>query len=88
MRWACIRTFRCAAYNDEWLQPKRMHYRQQLSPALAGLVALLELRREFSMAIVYADRLAALDPLREAHHQSLIRLHSANEDRALKATPA
>ena len=33
-------------------------------------------------AIPWADRLVALDPLGEAHHQLLIRLHAANSDRA------
>src|SRR5581483_1621416 len=31
---------------------------------------------------LYDERLVALDPLREAHHQSVIRLHAAHGDRA------
>ena len=67
---------------DEWLQPKREHYRQQLAHALTRLAALLENRRDYPAAIRHAERLVAQDPLRESHHQLLIRLHAANRDRA------
>ena len=39
-------------------------------------------RRNFAAAIRHADRLVGLDPLRESHHQLLIRLHAENQDRA------
>jgi DNA-binding SARP family transcriptional activator/predicted ATPase len=67
---------------DEWLQPKREQYRQQLFQALARLSALAEEQRDYPAAIHHAERLVAQDPLSEAHHQSLIRLHAANRDRA------
>jgi DNA-binding SARP family transcriptional activator len=67
---------------DDWLIPLREDYRQQFASALARLVVLLEQSHEFDSAILYAERLIALDPLREAHHQLLIRLHIANHDRA------
>ena len=67
---------------DEWLQPKREHYRRQLASVLNRLVPLLEERGDYLAAIRHAERLVALDPLRESHHQLLIRLHTANRDRA------
>src|SRR6201999_2274234 len=41
-----------------------------------------EQRRDFATAIRHAERLVAHDPLREAHHQLLIRLHAEGRDRA------
>jgi DNA-binding SARP family transcriptional activator/predicted ATPase len=67
---------------DDWLQPKREHYRKQLGHALRRLATLLEARRDYPAAILHAERLVALDPLNESHHQVLIRLHACNRDRA------
>ncbi len=67
---------------DDWLQPKREQYRQIAGKVFGRLAALLEQSRDLPAAIRYAERLVALDPLREAHHQLLIRLHGANRDRA------
>jgi DNA-binding SARP family transcriptional activator/predicted ATPase len=67
---------------DEWLTPLREHYRQQFASVLARLAGLLEERGNFEAAIRYAERLVAQDPLREAHHQLLIRLHIGHHDRA------
>ena len=67
---------------DDWLLPKREHYRRQLAHALLRLALLLEERRDYPAAIRHAERLVALDPLAEAHHQVLIRLHAGHHDRA------
>jgi len=67
---------------DEWLQPRREHYRQQLTRCLSRLAVLTEEQHDYPAAIAHAERLVALDPLSEAHHQLLIRLHAANQDRA------
>jgi DNA-binding SARP family transcriptional activator/predicted ATPase len=67
---------------DEWLRPIREQYARQLTDALATLAALHAERRNFAAAIRHADRLVALDPLSESHHQLLIRLHAENQDRA------
>ncbi|MCU1260978.1 MAG: repeat:Bacterial transcriptional activator domain:Tetratricopeptide 4, partial [Bryobacterales bacterium] len=67
---------------DDWLQPKREHYRQQLTHVLSRLTALLEDHGDYAAAIASAERLVAHDPLRESHHQALIRLHARNQDRA------
>ncbi|MBV8810237.1 MAG: AAA family ATPase, partial [Acidobacteriaceae bacterium] len=70
------------ALYDDWLTPPRENYRRQISEALHRLSTLLEERKEYAAAIPWADRLVALDSLNEAHHQLLIRLHAANNDRA------
>lgn len=67
---------------DEWLLPRREHYKQRMSYALRRLALLLEERGDFAGGIQYAERLVAQDPLRETHHQLLIRLHRDNNDRA------
>ena len=67
---------------DDWLLPRREHYRRQLAHALLRLALLLEERRDYPAAIRHAERLVALDPLAEAHHQVLIRLHAGHHDRA------
>ncbi|HEY3938077.1 MAG TPA: AAA family ATPase [Bryobacteraceae bacterium] len=70
------------ALYDDWLTPLREEYRKRLSHALQRLATLCEARQEYPAAIAWTGRLVALDPLCEAHHQSLIRLHAANDDRA------
>jgi len=67
---------------DDWVQPTREEYRQRLAQVLGRLVMLLEERHDYAAAIPYAERLVTHDPLRETHHQMLIRLHAANGDRA------
>ena len=67
---------------DEWLQPKRDHYRQQFEAALVRLSNLYEQRRDYPAAIRHTERLVTHDPIREAHHQRLIHLHIAHHDRA------
>ena len=67
---------------DEWLTPFREEYRQRACEVLRRLAALFEEQREFASALPFAERLAALDPLSEAHHQLLMRLHAANNDRS------
>ena len=70
------------ALYDDWLTPLREDYRRQLSDVLQRLAALFEEQKQYAAAIPWADRLVALDSLCETHHQSLIRLHAANHDRA------
>jgi DNA-binding SARP family transcriptional activator len=75
------------ALYDDWLQPKREHYRQQFASVLSRRAVQLEAQGDFPAAIRHAERLAAHDPLCEAHHQMLIRLHAANRDRAARCAP-
>jgi DNA-binding SARP family transcriptional activator/predicted ATPase len=67
---------------DDWLAPFREEYRQRMAEALRGLATIYEERGEYAAALPFAERLAALDPLSESHHQLLMRLHAANHDRA------
>src|SRR5579871_4918749 len=70
------------ALYDDWLAPIREDYRKRIAAALHRLAALLEEQHDHAAAIPLAERLVALDPLAEANHQLLIRLHDANHDRA------
>lgn len=67
---------------DEWLIPYRESYRKRVSEVLQRLAVVLEAGHHYAAAIPHAERLVALDPLDESHHQLLIRLHAANEDRS------
>lgn len=67
---------------DDWLTALREEYRQRIAEALHRLAILFEQRQDYPAAIPFAERLVALDSLSEAHHQLLIRLHAANQDRA------
>jgi DNA-binding SARP family transcriptional activator/predicted ATPase len=70
------------AIYDDWITPIREEYRRRLSEVLRRLAALFEEQKEYAAAIPCAERLVALDSLSESHHQLLIRLHAANQDRA------
>jgi len=70
------------ALYDDWLAPFRGEYRQRVCETLRRLATLFEEQAEFANAIRFAERLVALDPLGEADHQLLMRLHTANHDRA------
>jgi len=67
---------------DDWLMPLREEYRKRISEVLQRLASLFEEQKEYPEAIPRAERLVALDPLSESHHQLLIRLHAANHDRS------
>jgi DNA-binding SARP family transcriptional activator/predicted ATPase len=67
---------------DDWLTPFREEYRKRVAETLRRLATVYEQRGEFTAALPFAERLVALDPLGESHHQLLMRLHAANHDRA------
>ena len=67
---------------DDWVTPLREDYRRSISKVLHRLATLCDEQKEYPAAIAWADRLVAMDSLCEAHHQLLIRLHDANQDRA------
>src|SRR5262249_46832581 len=67
---------------DDWLTAFRDEYRKRVSEVLQRLTTLLEEQKEYGPAIAFGERLVSLDPLIEPHHQLLIRLHAANQDRA------
>ena len=70
------------ALYDDWLAPLRAGYRTQIAEVLRRLALIFQTERNFVAAIPCAERLVALDPLREPHYQLLIELHAANNDRA------
>ena len=67
---------------DEWIEAERRRMAENRTAVLNRLILLLERSREFVAAIPYAERLLDSDPLSEASHQNLIRLHILNADRA------
>lgn len=67
---------------EEWIDVERRRLAEKQTAVLNRLISLLERNREFLIAVQYAQRLLDLDPLREASHQTLIRLHTLNADRA------
>jgi DNA-binding SARP family transcriptional activator len=67
---------------DEWVLEERAALRGRYLDALDRLAARLESSGEHTAAIAYAERLVALDPLREEAYRRLMRLHDARADRA------
>jgi DNA-binding SARP family transcriptional activator/predicted ATPase len=67
---------------DDWLQTRRTQLRNLFAEAMSRLSALLETAGDFVAAIRQMERLVALDPLREAYYQSLMRLNLLNQDRS------
>ena len=67
---------------DEWIMPARERLHQLFLQSLERLVSQQEAQRQFEPAIRNAQRLLRADPLHEAGHRCLMRLHLANGDRA------
>ncbi len=67
---------------DPWIEPSRDQLRQQFADVLSRLCALLGQAGDYSAAIRHATRLVSLDPLRESSYQTLMRLHTQNNDRS------
>ncbi len=67
---------------EEWIDVERRRLAERRTAVLSRLISLLERNREFVAAVQYAECLLDIDPLREASHQTLIRLHTLNADRA------
>ena len=67
---------------DEWIMPARERLHQLFLQSLERLVSQQEALRQFEPAIRNAQRLLRADPLHEAGHRHLMRLHLANGDRA------
>ena len=66
---------------EEWLMALRRQLEQRILTALEQLVSLLEKRRAYDEGMHYAQRLVAMDPLREASYLSLMHLHALSGDR-------
>jgi DNA-binding SARP family transcriptional activator len=67
---------------EEWLLGERERLRQRYVEALERLTDVLEARRDYSKAILYAERLLRQEPLHEGTYRLLMRLHDARGDRA------
>ena len=70
------------ALYDDWLVPLCDDYRRRMCDALHRLATIFEEQEEYASAIPWANRLVMMDSLSETHHQLLIRLHAANQDRS------
>ena len=68
-------------YSD-WILPERERLHQVYLQALNQLITCLENQQDYRSAITYTQRLLQDDPLQEAAHRLLIRLHILNGDRA------
>lgn len=66
---------------DDWILPQRERLHQTCGNVLERLVLLLEERREYGRALLFARRLLSHDPMHEAAYHHLIRLHLALGDR-------
>lgn len=67
---------------EDWILPERERLQQTFMDGIERLVALLEDERNYRAAIGYAQRLLQHDPLHEAAHRHLMRLHALSGDRA------
>lgn len=65
-----------------WITLQRRRRRERLRQSLSELSTMAEQARDWDDALAHARELAALDPLSEAAHRRLIRLHYLAGDRA------
>ncbi|MGF1538102.1 MAG: BTAD domain-containing putative transcriptional regulator, partial [Elainellaceae cyanobacterium] len=67
---------------DEWLTPHRDRLHQQFLQTLAQLTNDFIQQNDYAAALLQAQRLLQLDPMREATYQSLMQIHAGLGDRA------
>jgi DNA-binding SARP family transcriptional activator len=67
---------------EDWVLAERERLSQRFIAALERLILLYEEGREYALAIEYAQRLIRHDPVHEATHRQIMRLHALNGDRA------
>ncbi|MBX3605387.1 MAG: AAA family ATPase [Piscinibacter sp.] len=65
-----------------WLGLQRERRRERMHRSLAELADLAERAQQWGDALLHAQELLALDPLNEATHRRVIRLHDLRGDRA------
>lgn len=75
-------TFADCGALDAWVQAARERWRTTRRDVLARLAAALEKEGHHALALEYAERLVADDPLLEHAHRRLMRLHYLRGDRA------
>jgi len=66
---------------DDWIEPERERLRLQSQNAHRKLIQILEMQREYALALTIGQHLLLLDPLDEGTYVTLIRLHALNDDR-------
>jgi DNA-binding SARP family transcriptional activator len=69
-------------FYEEWLSEKRELLAQTYLNVLDKLVAILESQREFSSALVFANKLLIQNKFREETYRTLMRLNALNKDMA------
>ena len=69
-------------FYDDWVLDERQRLSQRLTGALERLTLLYELDRQYGPAIETAQQLLLHDPVHEATHRRIMRLHALNGDRA------
>ncbi len=65
---------------EAWLQAKRSAHRERRAKAFAQAIALAEAEQRLDDAITCARQQLADEPVVEAHHRTLIRLHYLDQD--------
>ena len=72
--------------SDEWIQPIRFSLHEKMIHLLERLVRLFTYRKEYSQAIIYAQRLVVLEPTNESYYCQLMHLYSraGNKSKALE----
>jgi DNA-binding SARP family transcriptional activator len=65
---------------EDWIEPEREVLRLQSHNAHRKLIQILEMQREYALALTVGQRLLNLDPLDEGTYATLIRLHALNDD--------
>ena len=65
---------------EDWIEPEREGLRLQSQNAHRKLIQILEIQREYALALTVGQHLLNLDPLDEGTYVSLIRLHALNDD--------
>jgi len=68
--------------SEEWIETYRQRLKEKYSGALASLIVFFEEARDYQAAIRHAESLLAEDPFRETVHETIMRLHGLNGDRA------
>jgi DNA-binding SARP family transcriptional activator len=71
-----------AGLDDDWVLSARDRHRERQAELLAALAAAAEAAGDVSIAVGFARRRAALDPLDEPAHRDLMRTLAADGDRA------
>lgn len=68
--------------HEDWIEAKRDLLAQSYDHTLERLIVILESRREYSLALFYANKLMVRNYLREETYRILMRLHAFNKDMA------